>query len=135
MAKKKVVNQIGGLVLLKGKHAAPGLDGEVTEVGLSFSPQDEQGVTMEVAVSPEVADTLQVDKSYNVTIEKGKKGDRAFNISHLNTVRTGNYEEKLTVKGDIQGHIHLNIKPEQEEFFFEGDDCSISLTEFVEEEA
>ena len=130
MAKKakkaKTILVIGGLVLLRGKHTVSDEQGNIIEVGLSLSSQDDQGVVLEIAVKPELADRLKVDELYNATFTKGK-GENSFNVVTLNEFDNGTYDEKMVIAGDLRGHLHLNIKPEQEDFFFEGEQYSIAL--------
>lgn len=124
MAKKE--KSITGLVLLRGKHAVSDADGNVTEVGISLSSQDDQEVVLEIAVKPELSDLLKVDELYNACFTKGK-GKNAFNVVNLTEIDNGKYDEKMVIAGDLRGHLHLNIKPEQEDFFTEGGDYSLVL--------
>lgn len=124
----KKVGIIQGLVLLRSKHAVSDEKGNITEVGISLAPQDEQDVTMEISVTPALADSLKVDTCYNAAITKGK-GDNDFTVKSLSQIHAGRHDEKVVVNGAVRGHLHINIKPEQEDFFSEESEYSLALTE------
>lgn len=125
----KKVTAITGLVLLKGKHAVSDEKGNITEVGISLSPQDEQDVALEISVTPELADKLKVDRCYNAAITKGK-GDNDFTVKSHSIVHAGRHDEKMVIEGSsVRGHLHVNIKPEQEDFFSEQSEYALALTE------
>ncbi len=116
-----------GLVILRGKHVVSDSNGNISEVGLTLAPQDEQDVTLEIAVTEEFADTLKVDELYNAVITKGK-GTNSFKVVSLNELDNGKYDEKMVLAGDLRGHLHLAIRNDQEEFFCEEKEYSLALS-------
>lgn len=143
MSKKKAVTFIEGLVVLTSKIAD---SDEPSKVGLSFKPAngDEQQIQMDVLVLDKVAETLQVDKIYLARFLKKPYGKvetfGGMKINFLNEVDFGtHYEEKMVLapckleEGELQGHIVMDIKTDQETFFYEKKKYYLELEEFVED--
>lgn len=123
--KKQAVESIKGLVIIRGKSA----DSESKLVGLSIKAADEQDIDMEVSVS-EGNDEVLVDKTYMATINKGKSTEALnFKVASLQETDFSKYDERMVIKGDINGHLNLNIRREQEEFFYEGEEYNIAFEE------
>jgi hypothetical protein len=127
--KKNQASVIMGLVVLRSKTA----DSEKETIALSIASQDAQDIDLEILVMDK-DDELKVDQLYNAIITKGKGEGLNFKVTFLNEVDHGHYDERMVIKGDISGHLNLNILPEQDQFFFEGKEYSIVFEEVTEEE-
>ena len=134
MAKTKKMVAIIGHVILRGRS----VDSESTNVGLSFSPVDDQDIHLEVVVPPSVADNLKVDSIYIAELQKGLTDGVGFEVKNLITVPGINYSERMVIKSagnvGMSGHLSLCIKDDQKDFFYEEDQFSLTLKE-VEQEA
>jgi hypothetical protein len=109
--------------------------------GLSFRPEDDQDLWMEVGLDESMVKKydLKVDRVYEATFHKkgSVKDGIEFKIGHLKEVDNGShYDEKLVVKGSdpkkFFGDISLNVKPDQEQFFWEDKEYVLQFAEVKE---
>lgn len=131
--KSKVVAIIVGQAVLRGKSNST----ENPEIcGLSFQGCDDQDICMEIAVPLSAANELKVDGIYDLNFKPGAvAGGPSFKVGYLNEILESPYYERLVIKGDnIRGDVKLKIRPEQEQFFFEEKEYTLSLTEAATEE-